>query len=238
MLAAAILVATQTAECRAAGTSPAMLEPSQRCGIAIRAAERTARIPARLLTAIGLVESGRDDPRTGTRGSWPWTVNVAGEGHFYGTKSEAISAVRDWQAHGVQSIDVGCMQVNLMHHPDAFATLQEAFDPVANATFASRFLTQLFRRTGNWTRAAAAYHSATPEVAAPYERKVVMLWQGDGEQPKSAPTDELAQAWKATLSDISGRNQASLAMIAARSGRVLPDDNVECDGAETLACAR
>ena len=43
----------------------------------------------------------------------------------------------------MRSIDIGCAQVNLMHHPDAFASLEQAFDPMANADYAARFLKQL-----------------------------------------------------------------------------------------------
>ena len=62
-----------------------------------------------------------------------------GRGHFYDSKAEAVAAVRAMQARGIQSIDVGCGQINLMHHPDAFANLELAFDPQANATYAARF---------------------------------------------------------------------------------------------------
>ena len=67
---------------------------------------------------------------------WPWTINAEGQGLFYDTKAQAVAAVRALQARGVRSIDVGCMQVNLMHHPDAFPTLEQAFDPQTNAAYA------------------------------------------------------------------------------------------------------
>ncbi len=71
---------------------------------------------------------------------WPWTINVAGQGFFFPTKALAVTAVRELLASGVQSIDVGCLQVNLMFHPAAFASLEQAFDPMANARYAARFL--------------------------------------------------------------------------------------------------
>jgi hypothetical protein len=64
------------------------------------------------------------------------------------------------------------MQVNLMYHPEAFASLEQAFDPVANATYAAGFLQRLFAQTGSWPAATAAYHSAVPELGQPYQRKV------------------------------------------------------------------
>jgi hypothetical protein len=128
------------------------------------------------LQAIALVESGRRDPITGATAPWPWTVNAGGIGRFYDTRQDAEDAVRDLQQHGVRSIDVGCLQINLMYHPDAFATLDDAFDPGENAAYAARFLNALYRQTGNWALAAADYHSQTPEVGADYARRVAALW--------------------------------------------------------------
>ena len=101
------------------------------------------RLPLRLLGAIAEVESGRPDSAGKVR-PWPWTINVEGRGEFFASKQQAIDAVRAVQAQGVRSIDVGCMQVNLMHHPNAFASLDAAFDPTANALYAARFLNTLY----------------------------------------------------------------------------------------------
>jgi hypothetical protein len=48
-----------------------------------------------------------------------------------------------FEAAGITSLDVGCLQVNLAQHPDAFSTLAAAFDPVANADYGAAFLTSL-----------------------------------------------------------------------------------------------
>ena len=89
-------------------------------------------------------------------------MNAEGEGHFYESKAEAVAAVRAMQARGIQLIDVGCGQINLMHHPDAFANLELAFDPQTNASYAARFLKELFTQTGDWNKATAMYRPATP----------------------------------------------------------------------------
>src|SRR5262249_45242860 len=138
--------------------------PGQLCRSAIQAAERGSGIPAHLLAAIGRVESGRRDPASGDFHPWPWTVNAEGGGFFYDTKAQAVTAVRGMQARGIRSIDVGCMQVNLMHHPDAFPSLEAAFEPQVNAAYAARFLHGLYEQSGDWTKATALYHSATPEL--------------------------------------------------------------------------
>jgi hypothetical protein len=150
--------------------------PSAGCEAAIAGAERTARLPVRLLGAIAEVESGRPD-RAGRLRPWPWTINAEGRGQFFVSKREAIAAVQALQLQGVRSIDVGCMQVNLMHHPNAFATLDEAFDPVANTEYAARFLNTLYGISGSWLQATAAYHSQTPAVGADYEERVMARWQ-------------------------------------------------------------
>ncbi len=146
------------------------------CRSAILAAEHAVHLPDRLLDAIAVVESGRRDPVSGTVYPWPWTINVEGVGHFYESKAEVIAAVRDFQAHGARSIDVGCMQINLLQHPTAFASLDQAFDPVINADYGARFLLQLFNETNAWPGAAAAYHSRTPDIGADYARKVLAAW--------------------------------------------------------------
>jgi Transglycosylase SLT domain len=147
------------------------------CEQAIAKAEAIGHTPRRMLAAIGQVESGRPDPRTGEMRPWPGTIDAAGVGQFFATKAQAIAAVVALQAQGVRSIDVGCMQVNLMHHPDAFASLDQAFDPVSNTNFAVRFLAALYRSSGSWLKAIAAYHSDTPQIADDYQRRVLVTWQ-------------------------------------------------------------
>ena len=71
---------------------------------------------------------------------------------------------------------MGCLQVNLLHHPDAFASLQEAFDPVANATYGARFLSRLYNETGALPKAIAAHHSRTPSLGSAYAQRVLALW--------------------------------------------------------------
>jgi soluble lytic murein transglycosylase-like protein len=162
---------------------PAAAEPGRLCRAAIQAAERAAGIPPQLLMAIGRVESGRRDPETGAHHPWPWTINAEGRGQFFPTKAAAIAEVRTLQARGVRSIDIGCMQVNLRHHPDAFTTLEDAFDPASNARYAARFLTELRAERGDWPAAAAAYHSRTPEFAGPYRARVMAAWAEEQARP-------------------------------------------------------
>ncbi len=172
----AVVIAASLLACTVSRSSRAAAPPPGACEAAIAAATAGSRLPKGLLAAIGQVESGRADPATGAVRPWPWTIDAAGQPAYFASKDEAVAAVRALQARGVASIDVGCMQINLMHHPAAFASLDEAFDPPRNAAYAVRFLTQLYGQTHDWAEAAALYHSATPDVAEPYQRRVLAAW--------------------------------------------------------------
>lgn len=156
--------------------APPREAPGALCAQAITTAERQAKLPGGLLRAIGLVESGRAGVAGTAEVSWPWTIHVGDEGRFYATKGDAIAAVTALEASGVRSIDIGCMQINLLQHPKAFASLDQAFDPSANALFAAHFLRELFVRTGSWPAAAAAYHSRNTTLALAYRERVMARW--------------------------------------------------------------
>src|ERR1700761_3707625 len=170
----ALLAALMAMLCAA---KPALaVEDSQACGMETARQEKVQAIPDRLLHAISLVESGRWDTERKATIAWPWTVMAEGEGRFLPTKSAAIAEVTKLRARGVRNIDVGCMQVNLLAHPDAFATLDDAFEPRTNVAYAARFLTDLYNQDGNWGQAGAHYHSQTPSEAAPYKAKLLAVW--------------------------------------------------------------
>jgi hypothetical protein len=99
-----------------------------------------------------------------------------GQGSFYDNKAQAVAAATAMRPRVARSIDVGCMQISLVFHPDAFASLIQAFDPPANADYGARFLVQLFEKAGSWPKAVELYHSATPELGLDYQRKVYAAW--------------------------------------------------------------
>lgn len=166
-------------------------EPIQFCRSAIAAAERDSAMPAGLMQAIGRVESGRRNPESGAFGPWPWTINAEGQGRFFPNAPAAIAAVRELQARGVRVIDVGCMQINLHHHPQAFASLEEAFEPVANARYAAAFLTRLNETRRDWMLSASHYHSQTPNLAEAYRARVVAAWPEEVARLASNPPGPL-----------------------------------------------
>ena len=193
-------------------------DPTLQCRAAIAQAERGAGIPPGLLQAIGRVESGRRNPETGVAGPWPWTLNAEGRGQFFPTKEAAIAAVRELQARGVRIIDVGCMQVNLHHHSRAFANLEEAFDPAANARYAARFLSELQATRSDWMTAAGHYHSQTPELAQAYRARVQAAWPAEQARAAEVPA-LLAAARPPTALSLSNRLERAAVLPPAVAGR-------------------
>lgn len=166
-------------------------DPWTACRRAIAAAEPGSGLPPGLLLAIALVEAGRSDPRTGRLEPWPWSWNVEGEPGFAATRQAAVAEVQALLAAGRRSIDIGCMQVNLRHHPDAFRGPEEGFDPAASVRFAIGFLKALRARTGDWAGAIAAYHSGDDERGLAYHRRVALArlgaaWAAGGTVPLPA----------------------------------------------------
>ncbi len=169
--------------------------PSQvSCDAAGRVAEQAASLPANMLLSIGRVESGRMDVASGLLAPWPWTVNVDGAGRYFQSEPEAAAFARLAESSGAKDIDVGCFQISLENHPDAFSSLDMAFDPLANANVAARFLNQLKLREGSWNLAIAGYHSEQPALGLPYQRLVLNAWRGMGEVPPELDGPDVLQA--------------------------------------------
>lgn len=192
LLFAVPAAARATAPYAAAPASGAEL--GRLCRAAVAAVEREAGLPPRLLAAMARVESGRRDPETGRFHPWPWTINAEGRGNFFPTKAAAIAGVQALQAQGVRSIDVGCMQINLRHHPNAFANLEEAFDPLTNARYAARFLTSLQATRNDWMLSAAHYHSQTPEYAQAYRARIAAALEAEQGVPQPSTPPMMAAA--------------------------------------------
>jgi hypothetical protein len=151
----------------------AATDPPSACDRAAAGAAEEIGVPVDLLLAITRVEAGRDGAEP-----WPWTINAGGQGTFYDTKDDAVSAATSHLAAGTASFDVGCFQLNTRWHGENFVDLSDMFDPNHNARYAASFLMQLYQDSGDWSAAVSAYHSRTPDLAEAYLKKVKAVLDG------------------------------------------------------------
>jgi tetratricopeptide (TPR) repeat protein len=152
------------------------IAPELQCLRYLQGAERSMHIPQGLLTAISLVETGRVIANSTQVTPWPWSININGQGKFFETKEDAVKEVRALLDQGQRSIDVGCMQVNLRYHPEAFRTLEDAFDPATNVAYGAQFLNSLHQLQGSWANAIERYHSSDEGRRDEYRLKVLAFW--------------------------------------------------------------
>ncbi len=118
----------------------------------LRAAQHYG-IPAGILYAVGLTETGR-------KGSLqPYALNIAGKAVFASNKQEAIRAFEQARRDGVKLIDLGCMQINHHYHSAQFRDIGDMLDPRRNVDYAARFLSELKKSHGTWSMAVARYHA-------------------------------------------------------------------------------
>lgn len=141
----------------------------QLCDAAAARASAASGVPLSVLRAIALTETGRT--KRGAFRPWPWTVNMEGRGAWFDSFEEAREYVAGHHARGARSYDVGCFQINYRWHGQHFSSIEEMFDPDANAAYAARFLSELYAEFGDWSRAAGAYHSRTPSFAGKYRAR-------------------------------------------------------------------
>lgn len=145
---------------------------NDRCEHFFDEAEQTHAIQKNTLKAIAYTESGKHlSPHKII--AWPWSMNVKGKGYIFKTKQKAIIAARFLLQLGFNNFDVGCMQINLKHHPQAFKNIEEAFDPKKNVHYAATFLKNLFQEHQNWDQAIRFYHNAQEKFHTPYHKKVI-----------------------------------------------------------------
>ena len=141
------------------------------CIIATKKYEEIYGIPKNLLLSMSLTESGRRI-KNGEFISWPWTINKKGKGRFFDSKATAVNYVKEYTKKGKKNIDLGCMQVNYMYHPNAFKNFYEAFDPDKNVEWAATMLKSLYAKFGTWESAVGYYHSYRKSKRKKYSKKV------------------------------------------------------------------
>jgi hypothetical protein len=206
------------------------------CAALVERMERAEDIPPGLLHAVALAESGRMHPAHGDARPWPWTIRSGPDSFYLPSKELALSKARELRAAGRSNIDVGCMQINLGYHGTAFATLDDAFDPLRNVAYGARFLAQLREETRSWAKATGRYHSADADRSEAYRALVWRQWRDlrrrqGGEAPMITEAtfvgDRLARlAGGAVPSGLEAASGARLIIPSSPEWRSRPADRI------------
>lgn len=151
------------------------LNEAKKCINLYRHYEQKLKLPEDTLYAIGLHETSKIHSVYKNPIAWPWTVNYKGKGHYFSTKREAMAFVKSKIRAGENNMDVGCMQVNLKHHPNAFSSIDQAFTPRYNVAYGANFLVRKYKSLGSWGSAIAHYHSSHPARGEKYKNKVLYI---------------------------------------------------------------
>ena len=164
------------------------LARAETCDSVARQAALAQDVPVDVMLAVTRLETGRK--RNGQFQPWPWTANVAGQGHWFDTAEDLRGFLAQQVRAGRQNFDVGCFQINYRWHGHAFASLQDMVDPHKNALYAARFLRDLYDEKQDWTAAVGAYHSRTPRYAQRYTARFSRI--------RSALSDRVVQVTTTT----------------------------------------
>lgn len=141
------------AACISSGLATAAPAAPNACESQIIAAAARYDIPAGILYAVGLTETGR-------KGSLqPYALNIEGRAVFAASKAAAVAEFERARSQGRRLIDLGCMQINHRYHADAFRGVADMLDPARNVDYAARFLKTLKGRHDTWVMAVARYHA-------------------------------------------------------------------------------
>lgn len=197
-------------------------DPSELCERAIVNGARRGGVPVEVLHAVALNETGRKDG--GHLRAWPWAINREGQGYWFKSQEEALAFAKRSIADGRNSFDVGCVQINYRWHGHAFPSIEAMFDPEWTATYAAQFLRTLYEERGDWSAAAGAYHSLTPELARKYAARFDTMLAGPAtrEIEAAASADALVAAAGGRRSTRAERRDAQRRALAERMRRAGP----------------
>ena len=141
---------------------------------------KAANVPADILYAVALAESGRS--YKGVLLPWPWTLNVEGRSIYCESQSEAIILAAD-AINRKQLVDIGLTQVNWRWHRQRFSHVDDALVPMLNLKAGAAILREQFEVSGDWWQAVGRYHdpgqdSESLDSAENYRQRVKRLWRG------------------------------------------------------------
>jgi hypothetical protein len=144
---------------------PALAE-SNPCTASIQQAERSHRIPAGLLQAMALLESGVNGQ------PYPWAINLGGRVVYAKSQDAAQKMLGERHANGRKNLYAGCLQLSVKYHRANFGSLSDMLTPQRNVSYAARYLAGHFEDYGDWPAAVRRYNGGNARQAAAYYCRV------------------------------------------------------------------
>jgi hypothetical protein len=103
--------------------------PAMLCDAAAQYAASKTGVPLSILRAVTLAETGRTSGADRQFAAWPWAIQSGNRGDWFSDADAALSHVKGLMAQGISNIDIGCFQLNLRWHGEAFGSLQDMISP-------------------------------------------------------------------------------------------------------------
>lgn len=135
-------------------------------------------LPATLLYAVAMTESGQSHLSRSHWRPWPWTLNIKGRGHYFVSRQAAWRALLDALAEEDPSVDIGLMQVNWRYHRRDLGSPWQALEPYHNLRVGAAILKRCHTPNIDWWDSVGCYHAPNdPARAQRYRERVRGHWQ-------------------------------------------------------------
>ena len=141
---------------------------------------KAVNVPADILYAVALAESGRS--YKGEFLPWPWALNIDGQSLYCQSQREA-TMLATAAINRRQLVDLGLTQVSWRWHRQRFTRIDDALVPMLNLKAGAAILREQYEVSGDWWQAVGRYHDPGQDdkslsSAEQYRRRVKRLWQG------------------------------------------------------------
>lgn len=145
---------------------------------------RETGVPAPLLYAVALTESGQSRLSQSHWRPWPWTLNISGRGQYFASRYAAWQALQRALGDETTSVDIGLMQVNWRYHHKDLGSPWQSLDPYHNLRVGAAILNRCQSPDVDWWESVGCYHAPNNPVRAQhYRERVRGNWRALSPQP-------------------------------------------------------
>ena len=175
----------------------AATERSQVSQVEWERALRVAQVPAEVMYAIGLQESGTTLKGQRSFAPWAWVLNVNNEGRFFRTREEASAALEAEIERGNRRVAVGMLQIHLRWNGHRVRDPLTLLDPSVNLRVAADVLAECGQRFPDVFGKLACYYSGDVDQEGRWYARQVLAKAGHrpSGEVKQARRTERKPAW-------------------------------------------